>query len=437
MDMKKYDIIVLGGGPAGLTAAREMGKTGLKVLLIEKETIGCRARSWITWYSEIERSGYKGCVINKINTLSFSSFLGGMYDFTGAGAAVVNTKKLLLALKNEAQNAGVRVHENEKFLRYSEGKGPVVIQTQRAVYSAKYCVDAMGEGSRIQQGISGNMPDNSYMGCFAFELTGLNVHDISKAMIFDAAFPGKDYFWFIPYSKHEALAGCFTFERLDDSTIKRVKSSLDDYIKLLKLRGRIKKTIRGNIPLMERRYFRSGGILFCGDSISSPLPSSGFGLLRSMKEAGILARCVNKGFKTGNIRYEQRIIASRYPGYELHYLASEILKNMNDILLNKSISHMKDHNKAFIKDFLRGDDLSLLFVSQALMAIFRTFTLREIASMALRRDYKEFLLRAARIYPKATPEAAGFMIKELMGKLNIGKGGKEHADHGTGKNTGN
>ena len=36
----KYQVIVIGGGPAGYTAAEVAGKAGLKVLLIEKKTVG-------------------------------------------------------------------------------------------------------------------------------------------------------------------------------------------------------------------------------------------------------------------------------------------------------------------------------------------------------------------------------------------------------------
>ncbi len=36
----KYQVIIIGGGPAGYTAAEAAGKGGLSVLLIEKNSLG-------------------------------------------------------------------------------------------------------------------------------------------------------------------------------------------------------------------------------------------------------------------------------------------------------------------------------------------------------------------------------------------------------------
>ena len=38
--MRNYDLIIIGGGPGGYTAADEGARAGLKVLLIEKENLG-------------------------------------------------------------------------------------------------------------------------------------------------------------------------------------------------------------------------------------------------------------------------------------------------------------------------------------------------------------------------------------------------------------
>ena len=43
----KYQVIIIGGGPAGYTAAEAAGKGGLSVLLIEKNSLGGVCRDWL------------------------------------------------------------------------------------------------------------------------------------------------------------------------------------------------------------------------------------------------------------------------------------------------------------------------------------------------------------------------------------------------------
>ena len=38
--MKKYDVIVIGGGPGGYNAAERAGESGLKVAVFEKRALG-------------------------------------------------------------------------------------------------------------------------------------------------------------------------------------------------------------------------------------------------------------------------------------------------------------------------------------------------------------------------------------------------------------
>ncbi|MFR6258886.1 MAG: FAD-dependent oxidoreductase, partial [Anaerovoracaceae bacterium] len=45
-----YDVIVIGGGPAGLTAALYVRRSGKTVLVIEKSTYGGQ----ITWSEKLE-----------------------------------------------------------------------------------------------------------------------------------------------------------------------------------------------------------------------------------------------------------------------------------------------------------------------------------------------------------------------------------------------
>ncbi|MDQ3872230.1 MAG: NAD(P)/FAD-dependent oxidoreductase [Thermoproteota archaeon] len=72
---EKCDIVVVGGGPAGLSAAYTAAQKGAKVILFEKdEAIGHSIRtSGVTWISEMERLGIPSEYYNPIQNYRFVS----------------------------------------------------------------------------------------------------------------------------------------------------------------------------------------------------------------------------------------------------------------------------------------------------------------------------------------------------------------------------
>ena len=72
---EKCDIAIVGGGPAGLSAAYSSAKAGAKVVVFEKdEAIAHNIRtSGVTWISEMERLGIPAKFYNPVQNYRFVS----------------------------------------------------------------------------------------------------------------------------------------------------------------------------------------------------------------------------------------------------------------------------------------------------------------------------------------------------------------------------
>ncbi len=70
-----YDLVIVGGGPAGSSAAYAAAKNGIKVALLEKEnSIAETVRtSGVTWIKNIKEFGIPDDCFNPIKNFSFCS----------------------------------------------------------------------------------------------------------------------------------------------------------------------------------------------------------------------------------------------------------------------------------------------------------------------------------------------------------------------------
>ena len=112
MEELDFDVIVVGGGPAGSSAARLAAKNGCTVALIEKEKeIAETVRtSGVTWISDIEKFGIPNECYNPIKKFSFCSPNNSVTIADKiAKAAVLDVRKTYRFLANRAKKEGAEI----------------------------------------------------------------------------------------------------------------------------------------------------------------------------------------------------------------------------------------------------------------------------------------------------------------------------------------
>ena len=107
-----HDLIIIGGGPAGLTAALYGGRSRLKTLLLERMCLG-------------------GQIILSDSIENFPGFPGG-----------ISTTQLILAMRKQVEELEVEIKIDE-VVKISPGEG-FKISGREAEYSAKTIIIASG-----------------------------------------------------------------------------------------------------------------------------------------------------------------------------------------------------------------------------------------------------------------------------------------------------
>ena len=153
MDKLDFDVIVVGGGPAGSSAARMVAENGCTVALIEKEKeIAETVRtSGVTWISDIKKFEIPEECYNPIKKFSFCSPKNTvLIEDKVAKAAVLDVRKTYRFLASRAESSGSQVFVStnvSEVLQDSNGNCTGVIAKsgeKQIQFNGKVVIDASG-----------------------------------------------------------------------------------------------------------------------------------------------------------------------------------------------------------------------------------------------------------------------------------------------------
>lgn len=112
-ERRKRDVVIIGAGMAGLTAALYAGRSGLSVLVLESELVG-------------------GQIANAAGIENYPGFLS------------VGGSELISTVQNQAEKFGAVVDEFDAIVRVDLSAQPKIVETESAVYEAGAVILASG-----------------------------------------------------------------------------------------------------------------------------------------------------------------------------------------------------------------------------------------------------------------------------------------------------
>ncbi len=328
-----YDLIVVGGGPAGSTAATLVAMQGHRVLLLEKEKfpryqIGesllpatvhgiCRLTGVA---DELARAGFP---VKRGGTFrwgrnpepwTFAFAISSKFASDGATAYQVERMKFDQILLDNARRKGVTVREQCAVVDVlTEGDRVCGVRFDdeggtRRELRARFVVDASGHRSRIHRRIGGDRHYSDFfrnLALFGYFEGGKRLPEPNRGNILAVAFP-NGWFWYIPLSDTLTSVGAVlrpeALDRIRDGDRETVLRQLiaecpmiADY---LADATRVRSGPYGEIRVRKdysyiHDTFTRPGMLLVGDAACFIDPVFSSGVHLATFSALLAARCVN------------------------------------------------------------------------------------------------------------------------------------------------
>lgn len=245
--MSKYDVIVVGGGPAGAVAARECARLGLETVLLEKEFLP-RPKTCAGAISAAAMNLLDVPIPPEIIEARCSVFHG----FYGDRQITIELEQDFIVLVSRdvfdlwlvslAQAAGAEVRQGQKVIEVDPGTNGVIVRTSGRVYTARLVIGADGVYSTVARAVRKPFLKKDLAFCVCSEI-GTVERDVpwqEGVEVYYGLTPVVGYRWIFP-KRNRVSTGLGVWP----SCTKHVRAAFLDFLKEkgLAVGGRIRGVI--------------------------------------------------------------------------------------------------------------------------------------------------------------------------------------------------
>jgi digeranylgeranylglycerophospholipid reductase len=277
-----FDIVVVGAGPAGSSAAHAAAKDGMKVALLEKEeTVAQSVRtSGVTWIDSIQEFGIPPDCYNPIKNYSFCS---PNNEVTISGkeprAAVLDVRRTYRWLAEQAQKNGAELFVNTTVTSATKTRDGFLLKTssdEETVFNSKIVIDASGFQTVVAKSL-GLVSQWKRFGAGAeYEVEVENIDPTTWWLMVGSKYSPAGYAWIFPVGRNLVRIGVGVGkpESAVDPT-ERLKELMEKKIGPISKLGKIKpiEFHYGLIPndgLSRKTVY--DGLILVGDSAGQANP---------------------------------------------------------------------------------------------------------------------------------------------------------------------
>jgi digeranylgeranylglycerophospholipid reductase len=367
----KYDMLVVGGGPAGALAARTAAESGHSVLLVEKRpAIGAPVRCaegigkdvlaefidpderWIS--AEIKRATI---VAPDNTTMILESELAG-----SKVGYILDRKVFDRELVWQAADAGadiaVKTRATAPVLQDGAVKGAFIDSCgQKKKVSADVVIAADGVESKFSRwcGIDTTVPVREIMSSVQYVMTDIDIDPHSTVFFLGNEVAPEGYLWIFPKGVRSANVGIGISGKKSGQG-HRAKDYLDRFVLSRFPEGKIIECIVGGVSVCQPLSCTvADGLILAGDAARVVDPLTGGGIYNAMYTGKLAADHASKAISNGDtgkaalMPYDQEWRASAMgKAIARNYMIKEYLIKLSDQKLNDIIQSASQLN---LKEF--------------------------------------------------------------------------------------
>jgi digeranylgeranylglycerophospholipid reductase len=327
MKEERYDVVVVGAGPAGSVTARTAAEKGLDVLLIERnQEIGVPVKCAESVSKDLERfieidPQWICTAIRGITTYGPDGTKITLSVEGSDAAGYVLERRIFdkaLALQAARAGADVRVKTQAYGLIQEDGyaKGVYVNAAGEEMrIRADVVVGADGVESRVGRwaGIDTRLPLADVNTCAQFLMTDIDVNENYCEIFFGQDIAPGGYLWVFPKGKRTANVGLGIGGDVSGNNGHYVCDYLRTFVNKRFPDGKILAEIYGAVPLSGPVYETvANGLILVGDAARHVQPITGGGILQAMQGGAIAGDVIAKAVHEKNVskkrlrEYEKR-----------------------------------------------------------------------------------------------------------------------------------
>ncbi|MGQ9805320.1 MAG: geranylgeranyl diphosphate reductase [Chlorobiales bacterium] len=287
-----FDVVVVGGGPAGASAANELAKKGLSTVLIERNLSNAKPCGGAIPLGLIEEFEIPDFLVErKVTAMAVRSPKGKIVTMTMPNGFVgmVRRERFDKFLRERAAQNGATLLEG-KFRTIEETdagyrlsidiKGGKTIEIR-----SKYVIGADGANSKVALDLG--FPPNEFK-AVAIQQRFHSCDELARyenlvEIWYDGEVSPDFYAWVFPKADHIAI-GTGT----EDGTV-NVKKLQARFIEKLGIKAKPYYEEAAKIPMHPRKTFVKGNAMLVGDAAGLVTPSNGEGIFFAMKSGKMAA----------------------------------------------------------------------------------------------------------------------------------------------------